>query len=87
MANVSLRIGDGFQGWPTEAPFDAIIVTCAPDHIPTPLVEQFREGGRIIPVGRERAVQQLIFLEKKAGTIQQNEILDVRFVPMMRETN
>lgn len=88
LTNVSLRIGDGYKGWPAEAPFDAIIVTCAPDHIPIPLVEQLREGGRmIIPVGREGTVQQLILLEKKAGTVQQTKVLDVRFVPMTRETN
>ena len=83
--NVHLRVGDGYQGWPEEAPFDAIIVTCAPDKVPQPLVEQIKDGGRmVIPVG-ERFAQQLYLLEKKNGQLKESVTLPVRFVPMVRE--
>jgi len=83
--NVHLRVGDGYQGWPEEAPFDAIIVTCAPDKVPQPLVEQIKDGGRmVIPVG-ERFAQQLYLLEKKNGQLKESATLPVRFVPMVRE--
>jgi protein-L-isoaspartate(D-aspartate) O-methyltransferase len=85
--NVHLKVGDGYQGWPEEAPFDAIIVTCAPDKVPQPLVDQLKEGGRmVIPVG-ERFAQQLYLLEKKNGQLKESATLPVRFVPMLRETN
>ena len=84
--NVHLRVGDGYQGWPEEAPFDAIIVTCAPDKVPPPLVDQLKDGGRmVIPVG-ERFAQQLYLLEKKNGQLKESATLPVRFVPMVRET-
>jgi len=84
--NVHLRVGDGYQGWPEEAPFDAIIVTCAPDKVPEPLVDQLKDGGRmVIPVG-ERFAQQLYLLEKKNGQLKESATLPVRFVPMVRET-
>jgi protein-L-isoaspartate(D-aspartate) O-methyltransferase len=80
--NVSVRIGDGYKGWPEYAPFDAIIVTCAPDRIPQPLVDQLRDGGRmVIPVG-ETGNQSLYLLQKHGQTIEQRAILAVRFVPM-----
>ena len=83
--NVYLRVGDGYQGWPEEAPFDAIIVTCAPDKVPEPLVEQLKDDGRmVIPVG-ERFAQQLYLLEKKNGQLKESATLPVRFVPMVRE--
>ena len=83
--NVQVRAGDGYQGWPEAAPFDAIIVTCAPDHVPEPLVAQLREGGRMmIPVGPPGA-QELVLLEKKAGRLEQKAVLPVRFVPMTGE--
>ena len=82
--NVHLKIGDGYQGWPEEAPFDAIIVTCAPDKVPQPLVDQLKDGGRmVIPVG-ERFAQQLYLLENKNGQLKESATLPVRFVPMMR---
>jgi protein-L-isoaspartate(D-aspartate) O-methyltransferase len=85
--NVHFKVGDGYQGWPEEAPFDAIIVTCAPDKVPQPLVDQLKEGGRmVIPVG-ERFAQQLYLLEKKNGQLKESATLPVRFVPMLRETN
>lgn len=80
--NVKVRVGDGYQGWPDAAPFDAIIVTCAPDKVPERLVEQLKEGGRmIIPVG-DGVSQSLYLLEKKQGKVEQQAILPVRFVPM-----
>ena len=82
--NVHMRVGDGYKGWPEEAPFDAIIVTCAPDKVPQPLIDQLKDGGRmVIPVG-ERFAQQLYLLEKKNGQLKQSATLPVRFVPMLR---
>ena len=81
--NVHVKAGDGYQGWPEHAPFDAIIVTCAPNAIPEPLVEQLKEGGRmIIPVGPVGGVQELYLLEKKNDKVSQKAVLPVRFVPM-----
>ena len=81
--NVFVRIGDGYQGWPEFAPFDAIIVTCAPTHVPQPLVEQLREGGRmVIPVG-EAGAQQLVVLTKNKGKLIEEQVIPVRFVPMV----
>ena len=80
--NVFVRAGDGHKGWPEAAPFDAIIVTCAPDHVPQPLVEQLKEGGRmIIPVG-QTGEQELYLLRKKSGKVERHAVLQVRFVPM-----
>jgi protein-L-isoaspartate(D-aspartate) O-methyltransferase len=80
--NVRVRVGDGYAGWPEAAPFDAIIVTCAPDHVPQPLVEQLAEGGRlVIPVGPPEA-QELVLLEKRDGKLEQRAALPVLFVPM-----
>lgn len=81
--NVHVRIGDGYEGWPAHAPFDAIIVTCSPEHVPKPLVEQLRDGGRmIIPVGNEASGQELVLLEKRGTTVVQRAVMPVRFVPM-----
>jgi len=81
--NIKVKIGDGYQGWPEHAPYQAIIVTCAPTHIPVPLTEQLDEGGRmIIPVG-EQNNQDLVVLIKKNGRLIQEEVLPVRFVPMI----
>ena len=83
--NVHIKVGDGYKGWPEEAPFDAIIVTCAPENVPQPLVDQLKDGGRmVIPVG-ERFAQQLYLLEKKNGQLKESATLPVRFVPMLRE--
>ena len=83
--NVHVKAGDGYKGWPEHAPFDAITVTCAPDHVPQPLVDQLKEGGRmIIPVGG-LGDQELFFLEKKNGELQRRVVLPVRFVPMTGE--
>ncbi|MEM8953677.1 MAG: protein-L-isoaspartate(D-aspartate) O-methyltransferase [Verrucomicrobiota bacterium] len=81
--NVHVKAGDGYQGWPEHAPFDAIIVTCAPDHIPQPLIDQLKEGGRMmIPVGETSFTQELVLLEKQDGNVVQKSVLPVRFVPM-----
>ena len=83
--NVHIRVGDGYKGWLEEAPFDAIIVTCAPEKVPQPLVDQLKNGGRmVIPVG-ERFAQQLYLLEKQNGQLKESATLPVRFVPMLRE--
>ena len=83
--NAQVRYGDGHKGWPEKAPFDAIVVTCAPDKIPPALVEQLRDGGRmIIPVG-SGLNQDLILLRKEGGKIEKQSILPVRFVPMTGE--
>jgi protein-L-isoaspartate(D-aspartate) O-methyltransferase len=83
--NVHVRTGDGYRGWPEAAPFDAVIVTCAPDHVPQPLVEQLRDGGRmIIPVG-EPGAQSLMLLEKRGAEVVRTAVLPVRFVPMTGE--
>jgi protein-L-isoaspartate(D-aspartate) O-methyltransferase len=80
--NVKVRIGDGYRGWPEAAPFDAIIVTCAPTRVPAPLIEQLRDGGRmIVPVGGP-GDQQLHLLVKQGQEVKQRAVLDVRFVPM-----
>lgn len=83
------RIGDGFRGWPEEAPFDAIIVTCAPDEIPPPLLEQLAIGGRlVIPVGAGAFGQELLVATKSQdGKIERHSVLPVTFVPMTGEAN
>jgi protein-L-isoaspartate(D-aspartate) O-methyltransferase len=81
--NVQVKVGDGYEGWPEHAPFDAIIVTCSPEHVPQPLVEQLRDGGRmIIPVGSQAFGQELYLLEKRGGKVERRAVLPVRFVPM-----
>ncbi len=83
--NVFVKVGDGYKGWPEHAPFDAITVTCAPDHVPQPLIDQLKEGGRmIIPVGGF-GDQELYLLEKKNGQLERRAVLPVRFVPMAGE--
>ena len=83
--NVLVKAGDGYKGWPEHAPFDAIIVTAAPDHVPQPLVEQLKEGGRmIIPVGKTYA-QELQVLEKRGGVVKQTAAIPVKFVPLTRD--
>lgn len=85
--NVTVRAGDGYAGWPQQAPFDIIVVTAAPDHIPPPLIEQLKPGGRlVIPVGSMLTTQQLRLIEKDAaGKLHAQDIAPVRFVPLRRE--
>lgn len=82
--NIFIKTGDGYLGWPEHAPFDKIIVTCAPTHVPPALLQQLREGGRmIIPVEKNSWTQELVLLRKKDGKIVQRDVLPVRFVPMI----
>jgi len=84
--NIFIKPGDGYNGWPDRAPFDMIIVTAAPDHIPQPLIDQLADGGRmVIPVGRPSSVQSLILLTKRNGEIKKETLTLVRFVPFTRE--
>ena len=81
--NIKCKIGDGYKGWRQYAPFNAIIVTCSPTHIPQPLKDQLAEGGKmIIPVGKY-PFQNLVLLQKKKGKIRETKVLPVRFVPMI----
>src|SRR5207247_4245754 len=83
--NVHFNAVDGYKVWPDHAPFDSIIVTCAPERVPQPLIDQLKDGGRmIIPVGAKFA-QELYLLEKKNGRLEQSAVLPVRFVPMAGE--
>ncbi|MCZ6577565.1 MAG: protein-L-isoaspartate O-methyltransferase, partial [Gammaproteobacteria bacterium] len=85
--NVTTRLGDGYYGWAEHAPFDAIIVTAAAGHVPPPLIEQLKPGGRIvIPVGGRFLTQQLLLVEKtQAGDVTTRQVLPVRFVPLTGE--
>ena len=80
--SIVTKIGDGFRGWPEHAPFDKIIVTCSPEDVPRPLVEQLAEGGRmVIPVG-ERYDQTLVLLTKREGRMEREALVPSLFVPM-----
>jgi protein-L-isoaspartate(D-aspartate) O-methyltransferase len=82
--NIKVKAGDGYLGWPEAAPFDAIIITAAPDHIPKPLIEQLKEGGRmVVPVGTY--TQELKKIIKRSGKIETTDIIPVVFVPMTGE--
>jgi protein-L-isoaspartate(D-aspartate) O-methyltransferase len=85
-ANITARAGDGYSGWAEHAPFDIIIVTAAPDHVPPALIEQLKPGGRmVVPVGAIRGGQELLLLEKDlTGKISRRSITPVRFVPLRR---
>ncbi|MDR0497129.1 MAG: protein-L-isoaspartate(D-aspartate) O-methyltransferase [Treponema sp.] len=88
LGNVKVKHGNGYSGWPEEAPFDAVIVTAAPERIPPVLVEQLKEGGKmILPVGPVHSVQFLKLITKKGKGIIENELLPVRFVPMVQNPN
>ena len=82
--NVHVRAGDGYNGWPEHAPFDAVIVTAAPDHVPQPLVDQLKVGGRlVVPVGRD--TQELLVMTRTADGLREESRLPVRFVPLTRK--
>jgi protein-L-isoaspartate(D-aspartate) O-methyltransferase len=82
-ALVACRLGDGYQGWPDAAPFDAVMITAAVDHIPRPLIDQLRDGGRIVlPMGDPALVQDLVRAVKTGDDLRFETITAVRFVPM-----
>ena len=82
---IRTRSGDGYQGWPEQAPFDAIVLTAAPREVPQPLTDQLKPGGRLIaPIGASGAVQTLLVIERRAdGSLARRDLLAVRFVPLM----
>lgn len=83
--NVQVKTGDGYFGWKEHAPYDAIVVTAAAEHIPPSLTEQLKDGGKmIIPVGSPFMVQQLMLVEKKNGKLRTKNMMAVRFVPFKR---
>lgn len=83
---VTVRAGDGYAGWPEHAPFDRIIVTAGADHIPQPLVDQLRPGGRmVIPVGRNDDLQLTLVTKDARGRVRTRRLLAVRFVPLTRQ--
>ena len=86
LSNISVRVGDGYGGWPEAAPFDIILVTAAPERVPPPLLAQLKPGGRmVIPVGAISDVQSLQLIRKDSeGRIESRSVLPVRFVPLTR---
>ncbi len=85
--NITVRTGDGYNGWQEHAPFDAIIVTAAPEEVPEPLIQQLKPGGKlVIPVGPQSRTQYLrVLTTDRAGKIDIKEILPVGFVPLTRD--
>lgn len=84
--NVQVLCGDGYYGWKEHAPYDAIIVTCAPDHIPQPLIDQLTDGGRmVIPVGPPGAYQALWLVERQGQEVKSERVMGVAFVPLTGE--
>ena len=84
--NIKIKFGDGYYGWPEHGPYDAIVVTAAAEFIPPPLLEQLKEGGKmIIPVGSPFMVQSLILVNKKKDRITTTNLMSVRFVPFTRQ--
>ncbi len=85
--NVHVRVGDGYHGWPEHAPYDAIMLTCAAEDVPPPLIAQLRDGGRLVaPVGAPHGFQHLILLSKKGREVSRREVTGVVFVPLRRGT-
>ncbi len=86
--NILVRHGDGYNGWPEKAPFDAIMVTAGAETIPQPLLDQLKIGGRmIIPVGPHNSVRQLVSIIKKKDRLIKKNVMPVRFVPFTRDKN
>ncbi|HEX4884143.1 MAG TPA: protein-L-isoaspartate(D-aspartate) O-methyltransferase [Casimicrobiaceae bacterium] len=82
-ANVEVAIGDGYRGWPERAPFDAIVVTAGAPHVPQPLVEQLKPGGRlVIPLDKALGQELVLIVKRPDGTLQRRTVLPVRFVPL-----
>ncbi|MFZ3047792.1 MAG: protein-L-isoaspartate(D-aspartate) O-methyltransferase [Desulfatirhabdiaceae bacterium] len=83
--NIQMRMADGYDGWPDQAPFDAIVVTAASEYIPPPLIRQLKDGGRmVIPIGSPFLVQTLMLVEKEKGNVKTTSLVPVRFVPFRR---
>ncbi|HOO43117.1 MAG TPA: protein-L-isoaspartate(D-aspartate) O-methyltransferase [Bacteroidales bacterium] len=86
--NIEVITGDGYYGLPEKGPFDAIVVTAAAEHVPPPLIEQLKDGGKmIIPVGSPFMVQSLVLVTRKKGRIRTENLMSVRFVPFTRKEN
>jgi protein-L-isoaspartate(D-aspartate) O-methyltransferase len=86
LTNVHVRLGDGYSGWPEQAPFDRIMVTAAPDEIPGPLVQQLAVGGRlVIPVGSQGEPQWMTVVEKTRSGVLEKRTIPVQFVPLTRD--
>ena len=86
LTNGHVRLGDGYSGWPEQAPFDRIMVTAAPDEIPGPLVEQLAVGGRlVIPVGSQGGPQWMTVVEKTSSGVLEKRTIPVQFVPLTRD--
>jgi len=86
LTNVHVRLGDGYSGWPEQAPFDRMMVTAAPDEIPGPLVEQLAVGGRlVIPVGSQGGPQWMTVVEKTSRGVLEKRTIPVQFVPLTRD--
>jgi len=84
--HVQVQLGDGYLGWPEEAPFDAILVTAAPDHVPEPLLDQLAEGGvLVVPVGPVGGFQELLRIRKHEGSTEEEKVTPVSFVPLIRK--
>ena len=84
---VLVRVGDGYLGWPEEAPFDAIVVTAAPDHVPQPLIDQLAEGGvLVVPIGPSGGFQELFKIRKKDGRVEKERSIPVSFVPLVHKS-
>jgi protein-L-isoaspartate(D-aspartate) O-methyltransferase len=84
-SNVYIRLGDGYDGWPEYAPYDAVIVTCAAEEMPQPLVDQLADGGRlVVPVGESGWSQSLVLIQKRGTEITRREVTGVVFVPLVR---
>jgi protein-L-isoaspartate(D-aspartate) O-methyltransferase len=81
--NIHIKHGDGYFGWPEAAPFDAIMITAAVDHIPPPLIQQLKDGGRLtLPLGNPFSYQNLVLVTKKGGDVSVKQVTGVMFVPM-----
>ena len=84
--NIKVKIGDGYHGWEANAPYDAIMVTAGAEALPTPLLEQLKEGGRlIIPIGPHDGLRDLMLIRKRKGKITSKNLMPVRFVPFTRD--
>lgn len=86
--NIAVHVGDGYNGWPSQAPFDAIMVTAGAEELPQPLMDQLAEDGRmIIPIGPHGGVRQLTLVTKKKGKFKFDKLMPVRFVPFIRKAD